>query len=85
MSYLRRLYYDTALAASSHTLSSLLQVSDCSHIVYGSDWPWAPDSMVMSTNQQLESSEFFSEKDRARIYRDNAIELIARLASLPDA
>jgi len=85
MSYLRRLYYDTALAASSHTLSSLLQVSDSSHIVYGSDWPWASDSMVMSTNQQLESSEFFSEKDRERIYRNNAIELIARLASLPDA
>ena len=47
MSYLRRLYYDTALAGSKHTLSSLLQISDTSHIVYGSDWPWAPDSVVL--------------------------------------
>ena len=80
MSYLRRLYYDTAGAASAHTLSSLLQISDSTHIVYGSDWPWAPDSMVLSTNQQLESSRFFSEKDRERIYRINALGLIARLA-----
>jgi predicted TIM-barrel fold metal-dependent hydrolase len=80
MSYLRRLYYDTAGAASAHTLSSLLQISDSTHIVYGSDWPWAPDSMVLSTNQQLESSRFFSEEDRERIYRINALGLIARLA-----
>jgi predicted TIM-barrel fold metal-dependent hydrolase len=84
MSYLRRLYFDTALAGSNHTLASLLQISDASHIVYGSDWPWAPDSSVMITNQQLESSGFFSDKDRGRIYRSNAIELLARLASLAE-
>lgn len=84
MSYLRRLYYDTAIAASKHTLSSLLQISDSSHILYGSDSPWAPDSVVLSTNQQLEASEFFSKKDRERIYRNNAIQLVARLASLTE-
>lgn len=84
ISYLRRLYYDTASAASNHTLSSLLHISDSSHIVYGSDSPWAPEAAVLSTNHRLETSKYFSDRDRECIYRNNALRLIARLASLTE-
>src|SRR5215467_12760148 len=82
MTYLRRLYYDTAIQ-SNHTLSSLVQLADVGHIVYGSDWPWYPESGVAQTNKELEATGFVSDQDRAAIYRTNALGLLPRLRSLP--
>ena len=78
--YLRRLYYDTAISTTGHTLSSLLELVDRSQIVYGSDWPWNPS--VDYFNQELALSAFFSDADRKGIYRDNALSLLPRLATL---
>jgi len=82
MSYLRRLYYDTAMAGSKYSLSSLVQLADVSHIVFGSDWPWYPKAQGLKTNQELEASTFFSDKDRNAIYRNNAMELLHRVKAL---
>jgi predicted TIM-barrel fold metal-dependent hydrolase len=81
LAYLRRLYYDTAIQ-SNHSLSSLLQLAEVSHIVYGSDWPWYPESGVSETNRELEASSFVSDEDRAAIYRTNALGLLPRLRSV---
>jgi hypothetical protein len=56
MSYLKRLHYDTANAGSDLTLSSTLHIVGPSHLVYGSDRPWAPAAAVSNTIQDLESS-----------------------------
>ena len=82
MTYLRRIYYDTAIGGSKHTLSSLIQLADVSHIVYGSDWPWYREAGALETINELEHSECFDDKDRAAIYRTNAIRLLPRIASL---
>lgn len=81
MSYMSRLYYDTAMAGSRHSLASLVQLADVSHILYGSDWPWYPEAEVRTTNQELEASGLFSDHDRRAIYRENAIGLLSGIAS----
>ena len=81
ITYLRRLYYDTAIQ-SNHTLSSLVQLVDASHIVYGSDWPWYPETGVAETDKELEASSFLSDEDRTAIHRTNALRLLPRLGSV---
>jgi 6-methylsalicylate decarboxylase len=56
MSCLKRLHYDTANAGSDLTLSSTLHIVGPSHLLYGSDWPWAPAAAVSNTIQDLEAS-----------------------------
>jgi predicted TIM-barrel fold metal-dependent hydrolase len=41
-----RFYYDIALSASSAQLDDLLDLSDPSHIVFGSDFPYEPQLAI---------------------------------------
>jgi predicted TIM-barrel fold metal-dependent hydrolase len=41
LSYLARLYYDTAVADNEQMLSATLATADVTHLLYGSDWPYA--------------------------------------------
>jgi predicted TIM-barrel fold metal-dependent hydrolase len=79
MTYLRRLYYDTAMSGTGLSIASMLELVDTSHVVYGSDWPWYRAEQGLQTNQQIEESKFFSDADRDAIYRDNAVKLLPRL------
>jgi predicted TIM-barrel fold metal-dependent hydrolase len=79
---MQRLYYDTAMAASKHSLSSMLQLIDVSHVVYGSDWPWYPEKQGLTTNRELEETSFFTDQDRQAIYRDNASSFLPRVKAL---
>jgi 6-methylsalicylate decarboxylase len=78
-SYLRRLYYDTAMATSQHTLATLLNIVDPSHILYGSDTPWLHEELLQSFNRQLAESRLITDFDREGIYRRNASSLFNRL------
>lgn len=49
----RTFYFDTALSASPVTLPSLLAFAAPGHVLYGSDWPYAPDDVVTHFNNQL--------------------------------
>ena len=39
--WIRSFYYDTALSASEPAMRAVLSVTDRSHIVFGSDWPFS--------------------------------------------
>jgi 6-methylsalicylate decarboxylase len=80
LTYLRRIYYDTAMSTTTHSLSSLVELVDTAQIVYGSDWPWNPEPIV-ALNNQLAASPLFSDEDRRAIYRDNALRLLPRVAA----
>lgn len=43
---LGRFYYDTALSTSTPQLSALLEFADASKIVFGSDFPYAAQSVI---------------------------------------
>ncbi len=47
--YLQRFYYDTALSAAPYALRSLEELVDVSHILFGSDYPFAPELATTAT------------------------------------
>lgn len=74
------LYYDIALSASPHTLSSLKQLADPSHILFGSDYPFAPEILTAWTIEGLHNFSAFGEKTRFRIERQNALKLFPKFS-----
>ena len=60
----RRLYFDTALTSSPTALPSLLSLAGAEHVTYGSDWPFAPESLISLFDSQLES---YSLEDAQRV------------------
>ena len=48
--YLAKLFYDTALSANPHALRSLTELVGPDHIVFGSDFPFAPE---LATTMQV--------------------------------
>jgi len=77
--YLRRLYYDTALSASPHALRSLQECVDTSHILFGADYPPAPEAVTVASIQGLEEYDGFDDSERQAVYRENALALFPRL------
>jgi len=73
---LRGFYFDTALTSSPDSLPSLLAFAEPGHVLYGSDWPFAPESAV---------AYFTTWADDAQIDRRSALALFPRLKETPDA
>ncbi|MFJ9965013.1 amidohydrolase family protein [Streptomyces avermitilis] len=51
-SVLRGLYYETALAGSRNSLLPTLEVTTPDHILFGTDWPAAPEPTVVHTRSE---------------------------------
>ena len=79
ITYIKRLYYDTALSTSRYTLRSLQALIDISHIVFGSDYPFLPEPVVAATISDFQSYDGFTEQDRGVIEWGNALSLFPRL------
>ncbi|MCP2166225.1 amidohydrolase family protein [Goodfellowiella coeruleoviolacea] len=77
---LRRFYFDTALTASPVSLPSLLAFAAPDHVLYGSDWPYAPTAAVEFFTGQLDAHDLDAETRQA-IERGTAEQLFPRLAS----
>ncbi len=80
ITYLKRLYYDTALSTSRYSLRSLQELIDASHILFGSDYPFLPELAVAATVSDFQSYDGFSGRERGLIERDNAMFLFPRLS-----
>jgi predicted TIM-barrel fold metal-dependent hydrolase len=72
-------YYDLALSSSSHVLDTLLNHIPHDHILYGSDFPYAP-SVTGEMFAKLLDEYKLSDETRAQIYYKNAQRLFPRLA-----
>jgi predicted TIM-barrel fold metal-dependent hydrolase len=79
--YLKRLYYDTAMSATPYALSSLRELVDPSHILFGSDWPFLPEPQIGESVEGLSQYSGFDSAARALIERGNALALFPRLRS----
>ena len=77
--YLRNLYYDIALSASPHALRSLQECVHDSHILFGSDFPLAPEPVTEASIQALEDYEGFDDRALSAVYSENAAALFPRL------
>jgi 6-methylsalicylate decarboxylase len=76
---LRRLYYDVAMSASPYALPSLQALIDPFHILFGSDFPFMPESSVAEAISELQKYNGFDHKERHMVERDNAHTLFPRL------
>lgn len=68
-------YYDTALSANAHALSSLQQLVPASHMLLGTDYPFAPESEAHATLSGIASAAGLSEQEHQDIEGSNAFQL----------
>ncbi|TXC96853.1 amidohydrolase family protein [Streptomyces sp. ISID311] len=78
---LKRFYFDTALSASPSALPALLAFAEPGHVLYGSDWPFAPQEAGTYYNRFLETYPDFAPGQADAIDRANAEALFPRLAT----
>jgi predicted TIM-barrel fold metal-dependent hydrolase len=77
---LRGLYYETALAGSRNSLLPTLEVTTADHILFGTDWPAAPESTVVHNIANLTSFAGLTPDQLRGVERDNALRLFPRFA-----
>ena len=72
---LSRLYYDLAGGASPEIVKMMLTITSPDHILYGSDYPYMPDSVLLG-NQQRMREQFTEDKELSpyseRFFSENA-------------
>ncbi|BBJ43912.1 amidohydrolase [Streptomyces antimycoticus] len=76
---LKRFYFDTALSASPSALPALLAFAEPGHVLYGSDWPFAPQDAGTYYNHYLETYPDYDPGQAEAIDRGNAEALFPRL------
>jgi len=77
--YLQRLYYDTALSGAPFALRSLQELVDNAQILFGSDYPFAPELATVATIGGLNGYDGFDAPALESVYADNARALFPRL------
>lgn len=80
MERLGRFWYDTAISAGPSSFGSLEAVARPDRILFGSDWPYAPESITTLTVDALKNTEHFDETRQRAIARDNALPLFPRFS-----
>jgi 6-methylsalicylate decarboxylase len=75
---LRGLYYETALAGSRNSLLPTLEVTTADHILFGTDWPAAPEATVVHNIANLTSFDGFTPEQLQGVERENALKLFPR-------
>jgi predicted TIM-barrel fold metal-dependent hydrolase len=75
---LRRLYYDTALSATQYALPCLQKLVDPTHILFGSDYPFAPERLTAATVSGLAEYGGLDASARIAVERENAAGLFPR-------
>ena len=73
-------YFDTALSGGPAALPSLLAFAKPGHVLFGSDWPFAPAPAVTYFTGQLDRYPRLDDAGLAAINRGSALELFGRLA-----
>ncbi|WP_436764246.1 amidohydrolase family protein [Streptosporangium sp. V21-05] len=76
---LRGLYYETALAGSRNSLLPTLEVTGPDHVLFGTDWPLAPEATVIHNIDNLTAFENLTAEQLSAVEHDNALPLFPRL------
>ncbi|RMZ85156.1 hypothetical protein DV738_g208, partial [Chaetothyriales sp. CBS 135597] len=76
----RLFYYDLALVDSTFALPLLLKFALPDHILFGSDFPYAPEATVREFSREVGEAEL-SKQEHEKINRGNALKLFPRLSS----
>lgn len=74
----RNLYYDTAGPSIMQQLLPLLNITDDTHLVYGTDWPFTPTPECISLREVLVNTDQITDKQKRKLFHDNALGLLPR-------
>src|SRR5271157_138161 len=77
--YLKRLYYDTAGAASPYNLPSLHALADTRHILFGTDYPFATTPMIAAKVEAIARFTGFTAEEKRSVEEKSALALFPRL------
>jgi predicted TIM-barrel fold metal-dependent hydrolase len=64
---LSRLYCDTAIAGRDSAMKPLLEMTDCNHIVFGTDYPAAGPSVIDANLAALGKTQLLTEKELSSV------------------
>ena len=84
LEYLSRMYYDTALSANPLALASLSALVGWDHVLFGSDFPFAPELATTLSVMALDEDPRFDAASREQVRRTNALDLFPRIAERLD-
>ena len=74
----RSFYFDIALSGSPAALPSLMQFAKPGHVLFGSDWPFAPGAAVSYFTAQFDKWDGLDADARHAVNRTNAEKLFRR-------
>lgn len=77
LSHVRRFWFEIALSAGPATLAALKNFAAPDHILFGTDWPYAPDSILADTLTQMAANPTLDDADRRAIAFDNGQQMFA--------
>lgn len=84
LNYIRRFYYDTALSPSNYAMAALQHLIEPEHLLFGSDFPFAPEPLTALQVQTLEQSAVWSTQALQAIGRAHALRLLPQLGNPDD-
>jgi predicted TIM-barrel fold metal-dependent hydrolase len=76
----RRIYWDTALAASNPVLRMLRDVAGIDQVLYGTDFPYLRRDLAVSSKQRLLQSSELNDEEKQDILGGNASRLFPAIA-----
>lgn len=76
--YLKRLYYDVALSADPMSLTSLKELVDPTHILFGTDYPYIHEGLIADEVASIDGYFGFDGAAQAAVNRENAAALFPR-------
>ena len=76
-----RLFYDTALSPAPSAMRSVRAVTDTSHIMFATDWPFSGPVFLVPGDPAPQLSDTFSPAERLLVERANALAQLPRLAA----
>ncbi len=81
LTYIRNFYFDTALSPSPFAMAALRELVDPSHILFGSDFPFAPAIVTDMEVKALADLTIFDEAAKRGIDRGHGLKLFPKYAA----
>jgi 6-methylsalicylate decarboxylase len=78
----RRIYWDTALAASDPVLHMLRDVAGINQVLFGTDFPYLRRDLAVSSKQRILESSELSDSEKQDILGGNASRILSRRSSI---
>lgn len=76
------LYYDTALSPAPAAMKSVREVTDVSHVLFATDWPFSAPVFVVPGDPAPQLADSFNSTERRMVERGNALDQFPRIKSL---